>query len=576
MSSPPFRRRLPGAVVRRWLGRGALVASLSFLPQVLVPSGYDFAAQAQAATAHKQLENRPEAKIDKVGRLKPGTSKAPKDKAAAASQKTRERVKKAAWPKPGKAEAEVAATGETSVTVGGLGVELAQEPAAPAAAAKPAKGRTKAKATGPAEEVALSFHSRSAARKAGVNGVLLTIDPAGTAGGHSAGRSADDTDKLRVSLDYSSFSDVYGGNFGPRLHLVTLPKCALTTPEKKSCRTQTPAAGAGNDAGAQTLTGTVSARALASGTPMLLAAAADSSGGGGDYSATPLSPTATWEAGGSTGDFTWNYPLRVPPATAGPSPNLSISYDSASVDGRTAGENNQTSVVGEGFAITESYIERKYGSCKDDGQSGKGDLCWKYANSTLVLNGKAVELVNTCADKAACDTAALSEASGGSWKLKNEDGTRVEHLTGATGNGDNNTEYWKVTDVSGTQYFFGKHRLPGWSDNGTADDDPVTNSVFTVPVFGDDSGEPCYKSTGFADSSCAQAWRWNPGLLQGRISGMNVQVAGDAEEFERGGVWCEGELSTCVGDGTSRLTQEVHGDRPQRGHVLWPVAGTDA
>ncbi|MFE9887617.1 RHS repeat-associated core domain-containing protein [Streptomyces scopuliridis] len=191
---------------------------------------------------------------------------------------------------------------------------------------------------------------------------------------------------------------------------------------------------------------------------------------------------------------------------------MSISYNSASVDGRTAGENNQTSVIGEGFSITESYIERKYGSCKDDGQSGKGDQCWKYANATLVLNGKAVELVNTCADKAACDTAALSEASGGSWKVKNEDGTRVEHLTGATGNGDNNTEYWKATDPSGTQYFFGKHRMPGWSDKGTtdtADDDPVTNSVWTVPVFGDDPDEPCYKSTGFADSFCNQAWRWN-------------------------------------------------------------------
>ncbi|MEU2624620.1 RHS repeat-associated core domain-containing protein [Streptomyces sp. NPDC007157] len=191
---------------------------------------------------------------------------------------------------------------------------------------------------------------------------------------------------------------------------------------------------------------------------------------------------------------------------------MSISYNSGSVDGRTAGENSQTSVIGEGFSLTESYIERKYASCKDDGQTGKGDLCWKYANATLVLNGKAVELVNTCADKAACDTAAISQASGGSWKTKNEDGTLVEHLTGATGNGDDNTEYWKVTDASGIQYFFGKQRLPGWSDKGTtdtADDDPVTNSVWTVPVFGNNPGEPCYKSTGFADSSCNQAWRWN-------------------------------------------------------------------
>lgn len=506
MSSSPFRRRVPGVAIRRWLARGGLVVSLSLLPQVVVPAGYDFAAQAQAAAVLKQLEDRPDAKIDKVGVLKPGTSKAPKDKAAPAARETRERLKEAAWPKAGKATAAVAAASTAVVAVGGLDVKLAQEPATPAPkSAKAAKGKAAAKAAGPAEEVALSVHSQSAAKKAGVNGVLLTVDPAGASSSNSTG----DTDKLRVSLDYSSFSDVYGGNFGPRLSLVTLPACALTTPQKESCRAQSPVAGADNDAESQTLTGTVSARTLAAGTPMLLAATADSSGGGGDYSATSLSPTATWEAGGSTGDFTWNYPLRVPPATAGPSPNLSISYNSATVDGRTAGENNQTSVIGEGFSITESYIERKYGSCKDDGQSGKGDQCWKYANSTLVLNGKAVELVNTCADKAACDTAALSEASGGSWKVKNEDGTRVQHLTGATANGDNNTEYWKVTDASGTQYFFGKHRMTGWSDNGTAADDPVTNSVWTVPVFGDDSGEPCYQSTGFADSSCNQAWRWN-------------------------------------------------------------------
>ncbi|MFE5969106.1 RHS repeat-associated core domain-containing protein [Streptomyces sp. NPDC056463] len=472
----------------------------------MIPVGYDFAAQAQPPTARKQLEGRPDAKIDRVGILKPGTSKSPKDKAAPAFHETRERLKNAEWPKAGRATAQVAATGGATVTVGGLAVELAQEPAAPAPNA--AKSKTAAQASGAAEDVALSVHPQSAAKKAGVNGVLLTVDPAGAA----SGDSARDTDTLRVSLDYSSFNDVYGGNFGPRLRLVTLPACALTTPEKASCRTQGRVAGADNDTDSQTLTGTVSARTFAAGTPVLLAAAADSSGGGGDYGATPLSPTATWEAGGSTGDFTWNYPLRVPPATAGPSPNLSISYNSASVDGRTAGENNQTSVVGEGFSITESYIERKYGSCRDDGQSGKGDLCWKYANATLILNGKAVELVNTCADKNACDTAALSEASGGSWKLKNEDGSRVEHLTGATGNGDENTEYWKVTDASGTQYFFGKHRMPGWSDKGTtdtADDDQVTNSVWTVPVFGDDSGEPCYKATGFADSSCMQAWRWN-------------------------------------------------------------------
>jgi hypothetical protein len=67
-----------------------------------LPSGYDFAAQAQPSADRKKLEDRPEAKIDKVGVLKPGTSRAPKDKAAPAARETRERLKKASWPKPGR------------------------------------------------------------------------------------------------------------------------------------------------------------------------------------------------------------------------------------------------------------------------------------------------------------------------------------------------------------------------------------------------------------------------------------------------------------------------------------------
>lgn len=275
MSSSFIRRRVPGTAIRRWLGRGALVISLCLLPQVVVPADYDSSAQAQSPAARKQLEDRPDAKIDKTGVLKPGTSKAPKDKAAPAARKTRERLKDATWPKAGKASAEVTASGEAIVAVGGLGVMLAQEPAPPALKLGP-KGAA-VKATGEAEEVELSVHSQSAAEKAGVNGVLLTVAPTGGA----SGNSAQDTDKLRVSLDYSSFSDVYGGNFGPRLSLVTLPACALTTPQKKSCRTQRPLAGANNDAESQILTGAVSARALATGAPVLLAAAADSTGGGG-------------------------------------------------------------------------------------------------------------------------------------------------------------------------------------------------------------------------------------------------------------------------------------------------------
>ncbi len=88
------------------------------------------------------------------------------------------------------------------------------------------------------------------------------------------------------------------------------------------------------------------------------------------------------------------------------------------------------------------------------------------------------------------------------WRARQDDGTRVEQLVGAT-NGDNNGEHWKVTDPDGTQYFFGLNRLPGWSAGSE-----TTNATWTVPVFGVGVNDPCHGST-FATSYCNQAWRWN-------------------------------------------------------------------
>ncbi len=131
------------------------------------------------------------------------------------------------------------------------------------------------------------------------------------------------------------------------------------------------------------------------------------------------------------------------------------------------------------------YIERKYQSCSDDNPSDPtGDECWGSDNATLSLSGHSGELIN----------------AGSYWRLKNDDGTRIERLTDAArANGDNDNEYWKVTTADGVQYYFGYQRLPGWVSG-----NPVTNSVWTVPVYGDDAADPCH-ATGY----CTQAWRWN-------------------------------------------------------------------
>jgi len=366
---------------------------------------------------------------------------------------------------------------------------------APSRAAK-ASARAERTATA-ADSATVSVLDQKAAREAGVTGVIFTAaaESPGTAG---------------LTVDYSAFADVIGGNWGARLGLVSLPACALTSPQKPQCRTQTPL-DSRNDAAAQTVsaqaglpdadaaTGTTARAGVFAVTATSQAAAS----GAGDYKATPLAASSNWEAGGSSGSFTWSYPVAVPPAAAGPAPNLSLSYDSGSIDGKTANTNNQGSMLGEGFDLTSSYIERKYGSCEDDGQDDKYDQCWKYENASLVLNGKATELVKD-------DTT-------GTWRLKNDDASQVTHLTGAAngddgddivnGKGDGKGEYWKVVTGDGTVYTFGLHNLPGT-------DTERTNSVWTTPVFGDDSGEPGYSSgTGFSGRAKTQAWRWNLDLV---------------------------------------------------------------
>jgi RHS repeat-associated protein len=386
---------------------------------------------------------------------------------------------KAAWPKPGSAEVALPAaqpnagtprTAVSPVRAGKLPVSVG----APAQAAKSTLAQSMP------QRVKVSMLDRKTAQRAGVNGPMFTV--ARTDSGTSTGR-------VGIQLDYSGFVNTFGGDYGSRLRLVQLPACALTTPQRPECSKAMPLATRNNTA-AKALTADVDAAPAASGAT-LMAATAGASSDKGDFTATPLSASATWQVGTQTGDFSWSYPMRVPPVPGGLSPQVSISYSSGSVDGRTSNANGQPSWVGEGFDLWSGYIERRYKACKDDGapkdQFGNdpGDECWGYDNASISFNGKAGELIPVGDDL---------------WRMKDDDGTRIQKLTGAD-NGDNDGEYWKVTTTDGVQYFFGRDNLA----TGKAD----TRSTWTVPVFGDDDDEPCHKASGFADSWCQQAWRWN-------------------------------------------------------------------
>ncbi|MBP2322202.1 RHS repeat-associated protein [Kibdelosporangium banguiense] len=206
--------------------------------------------------------------------------------------------------------------------------------------------------------------------------------------------------------------------------------------------------------------------------------------GAGSTEATSLSPSATWAVSAHTGDFTWSYPMRVPPAAGGLEPELSLRYRSSAVDGRTSVTNNQPTWAGDGWDLSAGFVERTYGGCASDTQGGTtppktGDLCWRSDNAIASYGGSGGMLIR--------------DDASGQWRARSDDGSRIERLTGVD-NGDNDGEHWRITTVDGTQYWFGSQ--------------PDSRSTWTVPVFGDDADEPCHAET-FDASHCVQAYRWN-------------------------------------------------------------------
>ncbi|MCX4237245.1 polymorphic toxin-type HINT domain-containing protein [Streptomyces ortus] len=463
--------------LRRLRRRVALASAVVMVGTLLQAAGVPIATAADI----KQFPELPAS--DKPV---PGTTGKVKPRKVTKGPRTPLRAPEAAWPKAAKAvvdlrKAGTKGTAGESVRAQGLPVILDTQGGP---SRKPAHGAVEARVM-----------SRKAAVAAGVDGVLLSLRPkseegiASKPGGKSTARI--DAGRVRATVDYSAFADAYGGGYASRLTFVELPACALTTPGKEQCRAVEPLATV-NDSEKETLT--AQDVALSGNAPTVLAAVANEQGMGGDYKATSLSPSSTWSTNLNTGDFSWAYAMPVPEVPGGLKPNVGLSYASGSIDGRTGNTNNQASWVGDGFDLSPGYIERRYKSCADDDVKNAdgntpGDVCWGYDNAFISFNGKGGELVPN---------------GKGSWKLQSDDGTKIDRLESSErGNGDNEGEHWRVTTPDGTQYFFGYNRLPGWSDG-----KETTDSTWTLPVFGDDSGEPCHEST-FAGSWCNQAWRWN-------------------------------------------------------------------
>ncbi|MFI1995285.1 polymorphic toxin-type HINT domain-containing protein [Actinoplanes sp. NPDC020271] len=373
-------------------------------------------------------------------------------------------------------------------------------------AGTPVWARPAAKSYAGTAQADVQVLDQAAAERAGVSGVLVKLTPkSGNAG------------RIKVGVDYGTFAEAYGGNYGSRLQLVQMPECVLTTPAKAECRTRTPLNSA-NDAKSQAVSAdvtlpsaasssssAVSRSAAVSTSAVVLAATAgtDSNGGkAGTYSASDLNASGSWAGGGSAGSFGYNYPIAMPPSPSSLIPTVGLSYDSSAVDGQTASTQAQASWIGDGWSIPRSYIEQSFISCKDDPEgtaspSKTDDLCYDGLILTMSMNGASNALVY---DKA--KSTVVNNKATDVFRAQSDSGEIIQHVYDKSLRYDAGT--WQVTTRDGIVYQFGLNKLPGWA-TGKA----TTNSVDTVPVYGSHAGDPCYSTSGFDSSSCTMARRWN-------------------------------------------------------------------
>ncbi|WP_454859221.1 RHS repeat domain-containing protein [Promicromonospora soli] len=424
------------------------------------------------------------------------------------------------------------AAGEVTLTVpeqaadraegraGGLPVQIAQ------AAVEQASAKTGSAARSAAEAgagVVVEHEPRSVAAEVGAIGGVLTLDRANSSAAGTAARTTtaatEQSSRVRVGVDVSFLAGA-GADLVSRLTLVELPACALSTPELEECRTRVPVDGVelddqrnddGPESGGIVLSGEVdvpaddatapttlsAAETTAASGPTVVALAAEEDGPNGDWSASSLSAAASWDVSEQTGSFNWSYPMRTPPVPGGLSPQLSLAYSSASLDGKVASSNAQSSQVGDGWeANVSGYVERKYVPCIEDQQNQNGlppnnatrdtgDLCWKTDNATLVFNGNATELVR--------------DGETNTWRPKNDDNTKVTRATGGWGEGEDG-EHWVVTTDDGTKYYFGRGKTSATGD--------ALGSVFFARVYGNHAGEPCHSTATYSGSGCTMPWRW--------------------------------------------------------------------
>ena len=314
---------------------------------------------------------------------------------------------------------------------------------------------------------------------------------------------------LEVAFDVSGFVNALGADYGDRMQFVALPECSVTTPEVEGCLSGVPLELRRDvdgivrlyvPAGAMDI-GDISGRfsvpmSGGSGSGTIIAAVSGADGQAGTFKATDLAPRGTWGVTEPHGGFTYSIPIATPPVQAGPVPDVSLNYSSQSTDGKTSASNSQASIIGEGWSMPTSYIERLFKPCINDGGTTP-QTCWSspYSNNkneaayVLSLGGTTHELVWTGNGTNSATYVAVSEPT-----LKV---TRHYGAAGRTGNGDNDGEYFEVKTPDGSVYRFGFNptNVSDIDEARGAPGDRATKSVAWQPVYYNSTGEGTYAGT---------------------------------------------------------------------------------
>ncbi|MCA2175028.1 hypothetical protein LDL08_02405 [Nonomuraea glycinis] len=254
----------------------------------------------------------------------------------------------------------------------------------------------------------------------------------------------------------------------------------------------------------------VQAAQFAAGSVYVLAAGL--TGPDGNWGATDLKPSGTWQAGTSGGGFDYDVPLPEAPSVAGNGPDLSLQYDASSVDGQGRWTNNQSGVVGVGWDLSAGFIERRYRRCLVDNwyngdaeliweateRASGGALCWESPdqndNDGSTNDQTQSDLVLSAGGRSA---SIVQDRTSQAWKTVPDFGWKVEQVAG----GADGQPYWKITSQEGQVWRFGHDRDAQWQT-------PYVGNEHDPLGVAD---EPCYDRY-FNDvipPTCTGVWRWN-------------------------------------------------------------------